>query len=139
MPATRRPLRIPALPAPVVAAATGLLVGVATVALVGLGRIGCDALRGTPSCGGPGLLMLIATVVLAVVAGRFLLGFGEVPDPGTVSFLAVAFVLIVVLLFFVDLTFSPWIWLLLPLLAALAFPTAAYIVKRAGGTAGTRW
>lgn len=139
MTGTRRPLRRPALPAPVVAAATGLLVGVATVGMVGLGEVGCNALRGTPSCGGPGLLMLVATVVLAVVAGRFLLAFGEVPDAATVSFLAVALVLIVVLLFFVDLTFSPWIWLVLPVLGAVSFPVAAYVVARAGGTGGSRW
>ncbi len=76
--------------------------------------------------------MLIATGVLAVVAGRFLLAFGEVPDAAIDSFLAVAFAFIVVLAFFVGLTFSPWIWLVLPVLSTIAFPAAAYIVKRAG-------
>ena len=103
------------------------------VGMVGLGTVGCDAVRGTPSCGGPGLLILVATVALAVLTGRFLLRFGHVRDAGIVSFLAVSSVAIVVLLFFIDLTYSPWIWFVLPVLAAAAFPAAAYAVARAGG------
>jgi len=123
----------PVVPPSVVAAATGLLVGVGLVGFVVLGFLGCDALRGTPSCGGPGLLMLIAAVVLAVLGGRFLLAYGDVPDAGVVSFLAVTVVAIVVLAFLVDLAFSPWMWLVLPLLSGAVFPTAAYVVARSGG------
>ena len=132
------PVPKPVAPPPVVAAATGLLVGLGMVGLVVLGFLGCDALRGTPSCGGPGLLMLIAAVIGAVLAGRFLLAYGDVPDPGTVSFLAVTTVAIVVLAFLINLAFSPWMWVLLPLLAGAAFPAAAYVVSRSGGASPNR-
>ena len=132
------PVLKPVAPPPVVAAATGLLVGLAMVGLVALGFLACDALRGTPSCGGPGLLMLIAAVVGAVLAGRFLLAYGDVPDPGIVSFLAVTTLAVVVLAFLIDLAFSPWMWLVLPLLAGAAFPAAAYVVARSGGAGGAR-
>jgi CDP-diglyceride synthetase len=120
----------------VVAAASGLVVGIAMVGMVALGTVGCDAVRGTPSCGGPGLLILIATVALAVLGGCFLLRFGQVRDSGTVSFLAVMCVASVVLLFLIDLTYSPWIWLILPVISAAAFPVAAYVVGRSRGIGG---
>jgi len=122
----------------VVAATTGLLVGVATVGLVVLGGYGCDALRGTPSCGGPGLLMLGGIVAAAVAGGGFLLRLGGVADPWVVSFLAVATQLVVVLLFFIDWTFSAWMWLLLPLLSGLSYPTMAYVVTRLGDPGAAR-
>jgi hypothetical protein len=129
-------LRSRPLPIPLAAAATGLLVGSASALLVWLGMTGCDAWRGSPSCGGGlGVGMLTAVVLISWIIGRFLLGFAEVPDALMVSFLGVAVVMIVVMLFLIDETFSVWMWLVMPLLTAATFVTSAWLVRALGGTA----
>lgn len=112
------------------AAAAGMLVGVSAVVLVALGMRACDVIRDSPSCGGPGLLMLIAIVVALIAIGRALLGFVRVPDPFTVSFLGVVVALVIVLAGFVEQTFSAWMWLVMPLLGAATF-TLCHLVLTA--------
>jgi hypothetical protein len=63
----RRPLPRPSLAGLPAAAVTGVVVGALGVLLVWLAGVGCEAVRGTSSCGGgPGLLVLV--VVLGVLA-----------------------------------------------------------------------
>jgi hypothetical protein len=127
------------LPAPVAAAATGLLVGSTSAILVWLGMAGCEAWRDSPSCGGGlGFGMLVAIVVIAWIVGRLLLGFAEVPDASMVSFLGVAAAMIFVMLFLIDETFSVWMWLVMPVLSAATFAGSAWLVRRLGGTSGDR-
>jgi hypothetical protein len=114
-------VQAPPLPPLAGAAASGVLVGVASVVLVALGMQACEALRDSPSCGGPGLVMLVVVVVALVALGRALLAFVRVPDPLLVSFLGVVLSLVVVLAGFVEQTFSVWMWLVMPALAAATF------------------
>jgi hypothetical protein len=92
--------RVGALPAALV---TGSVVGLLTVGLVWLALRGCSSLRGTSTCGDPGLLVLVAIFVVMTYVGRALLRAWQVPDPGSTSFLAMALVAVMALLFVDDL------------------------------------
>jgi len=101
-PAVRRSLfrSVGALPAALV---TGTVVGLLTVGLVWLALRGCSNLRGTSTCGDPGLLVLVAIFVAMTYVGRTLLRAWQVPDAGSSSFLGMALVAVVALLFVEDL------------------------------------
>ncbi|MEO6510315.1 MAG: hypothetical protein ABIO16_04930 [Nocardioides sp.] len=86
--------------APLLAAwLTGAVVGLVGSGLVWLALRGCSSLRGTSSCGGPGLLLVLAIFVVMVIAGRVMLGLLGVPDAGSTALLAVALVAVLCLLF----------------------------------------
>ena len=124
------------VPAPVLAAATGLLVGWAAAALVWVGMAGCEAWRDTPSCGGGvGFGMLAAVFVISWIAGRLLLGFAGVPDALLTSFLGIAIALIAVMLFLIDETFSVWMWLVMPVVMAITFAFSTWLVRALSDTA----
>ncbi|WP_134767899.1 hypothetical protein [Nocardioides sp. 1609] len=119
-PARERPAPpLTGLPA---ALAVGALVGVVLVALTLLGTAGCDAVRGTSSCGtGAGMTGLVVILALAIVAGGVLLRFVQVPDPGATSFLAVCLVGVVTLLVLVDVLDSRAMLVVIPVLGALSY------------------
>lgn len=82
------------------AALAGLVVG----AFLVLGTLGglraCQSTRGTTSCGGgPGFLLLMLIAVVAVVLGAVVLRWTQVPSAGSISFLAVALVAVLSVLF----------------------------------------
>ncbi|MFI2707174.1 hypothetical protein ACH5WX_06480, partial [Nocardioides sp. CER28] len=97
-PAARRPLN-----GHLAAAGAGLVVG-AFLVLATLGGLqACESIRGTTSCGGgPGFLLLVLIVVVAVVIGALLLRWAQVPSAGSISFLAVALVSVLTVLFLLD-------------------------------------
>lgn len=111
-------LQLPDLPGRVAAGVVGVVIGLlAVLATFGAMRL-CSLLRGTSSCGGPGLLLLIAILVLLVLLGGWLLkGFGQ-PDPMSTSFLAVGLVAVVALLFLIDVLFSWTMVIVIPLVGA---------------------
>ncbi len=101
---------------------TGLVVGLGLVGLVLLGFQGCEQLRGTSSCGtGPGLAFLTVIFVLGVLGGRLLLAVGQVPDPGSTSFLAVGLTAVIALLFFIDVLDSWAMLVVIPAISAGCF------------------
>jgi hypothetical protein len=100
-PVTRpRDRRIPPLPAAVL---TGALVGLLTAGLVWLSLRGCSGLRGTSSCGDTGFLVLVAIFVVLIFAGRFALTVLRVADAGSTSFLGLALLAVLALVFVDDL------------------------------------
>ena len=114
----------PALPrlGPVPAAlVTGLLVGVITVGLVWVSQRLCELLRGTPSCGNAGFLLLLAVLVLAGLLGGSLLKAFGVDDGGSTSFLAMGLVAVVLMLVLADQLFAWWMVLVVPAVAMLAY------------------
>ncbi|MDN5744768.1 MAG: hypothetical protein L0H31_06555, partial [Nocardioidaceae bacterium] len=128
--ADREPLKVPELAIYPAAALTGLVVGVAMVLFTWLSLRGCEAVRGTSSCGGgPGLILLIATFVLCVLIGRALLKAFEVPDPGSSSFLAVGMVAAIALLFFIDFIDAWPMIILIPLMSVAGFLASAWVTK----------
>ena len=106
---------------------TGLLVGVLTVgATWGSLRL-CEVLQGTPSCGDPGFILLVAILVAMVVVGALLLRAWGVPDPGSTSFLAVGLLAVVALLLLVDVLFEWWVIIAIPVVAMLTFTLSHWI------------
>ncbi len=117
------------------ATATGIVAGVATVILVSLGLVGCDAVRGAPSCGGVGYPLVLLVAVGVGVGAMFLLRLVGVAGAGATAFIGVCLMFIAVLALFVDETFSYWMWGVMPLVGAMCFVASAYLV-RAGESAG---
>jgi len=126
----RRPIRVPSMSTAAASVFVGALVGALGVLLTYLGLQGCEAVRGTDSCGGPGLLILVAIVVVMVVAGGAVLRALRVPDAGNLSFLGVGILSVVVLMFLIDQLFEPWIIVAIPLLSAAAFALAHWVTTR---------
>lgn len=125
-----RPLRGPS---PVTGALTmlaGLLSGLVGVGLTALGLQGCEAVRGTSSCGGPGVLVLVVIVVAMVLVGTALLRLFRVPQPGSVSFLGVGVAVAVAVLFLLGILFDPVIVPVLPVVTAIGFASAYWVTTR---------
>jgi hypothetical protein len=122
--------QVPVSPA-VGAAGSGCLVGIGAVVLVALGVRACDAWRDTTSCGGPGLLMLVAIVVALVLLGSVLLAYVHVPHPVLVSLLGVTLAALTILFGFVEDTSSVWMWLVMPLLGAGSFALGHLVLSTA--------
>lgn len=130
-PRSRRAPQLPALSGVAAALATGAAIGGLGVLLVWLASRGCEAARGTASCGdGPGFLVLLAILAaLAYVGGMLLRAFG-VPDAGSTSLLAVGVMAVLLLVFFTDAIFSWWMAIVVPLVAALAYALSWWVTTR---------
>ena len=111
----------PIVPGRVAAAIAGLLVGAVIVGLTTASFELCSRIQGTNSCGGPGIFLLLAILVLAVVLGTVVLRLCEVPEPGSTSFLAVGLTSVVALLFLIDQLFEWWMIIVIPLVSVAAF------------------
>lgn len=123
----RRELALPRVGGMAAAVITGVLVGVITVGLTWASQRLCEVVRGTSSCGGPGLLLLIAIMVAMVLLGAVLLRAWGVPDPGSTSFLAVGLLAVIALLFLVDVLFNWWMIIVIPACAVATFALAHWV------------
>ncbi|MFP5253913.1 MAG: hypothetical protein ACLGH4_08970, partial [Actinomycetes bacterium] len=108
----------------------GGLVGLAGTGLTWLALQGCEALRGTDSCGGPGLLVLVAILTLMVVVGALVLKALDVTEPKATSFLGVGLMTVIVLVTLMESLFSAWIFLAVPVLTALSYLAAQWVSTR---------
>ncbi len=114
--------RIPVFAGRQAAAVTGLLVGLLVVAITAGVMRGCEVVRGTSTCGGgPGFLLLVATMIVSIYAGALLLRLWGEPEPGSTSFLAVSLVAVASLLFFINVLLSWWMVVVVPLTSVGAF------------------
>jgi hypothetical protein len=123
----RPPRAGPVLPGRAAAAVAGLLVGALIVGLTAASFELCSWLQGTNSCGGPGIFLLLAILVLAVVLGTVVLRLFEVPEPGSTSFLAVGLTSVVALLFLVDALFEWWMLIVIPLVSVATFVLSHWV------------
>lgn len=121
---------LPVLAPPVAALVVGAVVGLAAVALTFASLLGCELVTGTDSCGGPGLLVLLAVVVLMILGGAAALRQMDVPDAGGLSFLGVAMFVAVCLVVLLPSLLEPWMIVVAPVLCALTFALAHWIVTR---------
>ena len=110
---------------------TGALVGVLTVGLTWAGFRLCEVVQGTSSCGDPGFLLLLAIMIAMAVLGAALLGAWDVAEPRSTSVLAVGLLAVVTLLFLVDVLFSSWMILVIPLIAMATFAVAHWVTTAA--------
>ena len=115
------------------ALATGLLVGALTVLLTWLSQRGCEAVQGTSSCGEPGLLLLLAILVVMVLVGASALRLARVADPGSTSFLAVGLLTVLALLFLVGSLFEWWVVIVVPALSMLTFALSHWVTTSFSG------
>ncbi|GAB3854505.1 hypothetical protein GCM10028801_08740 [Nocardioides maradonensis] len=121
---------VPLLPPYRAAAVTGLVVGGAMVLLTWLSLRGCEAVRGTSSCGGgPGFVLLLITFVLCVYLGSALLKAFVIPDPGSSSFLAVGLVAVVSLLFLIKVITSWPMIVVIPILSVVAYLASVWVTE----------
>lgn len=112
---------------------TGAVVGGLAVLLAWLAGVGCEAVRGTPACGGrPGLLVLVVVLALLAWAGSLLLRVLGVPHAGSTSVLAVGLLAVVVLVLLLDSLDEWWALVSVPLASALSYG-GAWWVTTAGG------
>lgn len=118
---SRRVPRGPVLTGYPASALSGLLVGLVMVGLTVAALRGCEAVRGTSTCGGPGLLLLVIILVLLVLLGQVLLKLLRVPDPGSTSFLAVGLIAVVALLFLIDVILDWQMIIVIPLVGLVSF------------------
>lgn len=132
--APRRAPSLPGFPGRVAAAVVGLLVGLAGAVATTAAIAACEVVRGVSTCGGPpGFFLLVAIVVLMVLLGALLLSALRVADAGSTSFLAVGVVTVVVMLLLLDVVFSPWMFLVMPLLGAASYVLAHWVTTRFAG------
>lgn len=131
-------LTLPQVPGVLAAALTGLIVGAVAVGLVLGAGLGCRAAIGTSSCGGgPGTLILLGILALAVVIGTQLMRAWGVTEGLSVSVLAVGLVGVAILLFLLDVVFSAWMIVVIPLLTIAAFALAWWVTVRLAAEAAT--
>jgi hypothetical protein len=123
----REPFRLPALPGRLAAALTGLIVGAFGAMLTYVSLQGCNALRGTETCGGTGLLLLVIILVLMVLLGAVLLAAWQITDARSTSFLAVGVLCVIVMLTLMQQLYSPWMFLIVPILSAGAFVLSHWV------------
>lgn len=129
-PPRRRP-QLPAVPTTTAVVVGGLIVGALMVGLTAGALRSCEAVRGAATCGGgPGTLLLLAIVAVAIWAGGHLLRLLRVPDAGGTSFLGVALLCVIALLFLIDELDQWWMAIVIPLLAAGSF-WAAHAISSA--------
>jgi hypothetical protein len=123
--------RLPAIHPLAAAIITGLLSGLAAVALAFGAARGCESVRDTDSCGGGiGLLAIVAILAIEVVIGANLLKAWQISDPFSTSFLGVGLVATLAMLIFLDDLDSGWMFLVIPLMTAVAFALSWWVTVR---------
>ncbi|MDT0200512.1 hypothetical protein [Nocardioides sp. AE5] len=132
-PRPKREFKLPAMPqlpplaARTAAAVTGLIIGILAVALTFGSLRGCEAVKGTSSCGTPGFFLLIAIMITLVALGSALLGAWKVTDPTSTSFLAVGLLAVIALLFLIRVLFSPWMAVVIPIVAVITYVASQWL------------
>ncbi|PKH38415.1 hypothetical protein SAMN05192575_1209 [Nocardioides alpinus] len=130
----RRELPALALSGVAAAAVTGVLVGALAVVLAWLSTTACDVVRGTSACGGgPGLLILVAMLVVLAYAGSLLLGVFGVQDPGSTSILAVGILAVLVLVFLLGSIDAWWMVIAIPVAAVIGFCASWWVTHAVVG------
>ncbi|MGA8248720.1 MAG: hypothetical protein WB797_17565 [Nocardioides sp.] len=126
-PPRARERRPPHLPGPLVAVLTGALVGLALVGLTSASLHLCSSMRGTSSCGRPGLLLLLVITAAAVALGSVLLRIAGVASSGSTSLLAVGLLVVIILLALLPVIFRWWMVIVVPLAAMLTYAAAWWV------------
>ena len=121
---------LPPVAARVAAIITGAIIGLLAVGLTYLALRGCAAVRDTTTCGEAGLPLMIAILILLVVLGSVLLGAWKVTDPSSTSFLAVGLLAVVALLFLIEVIFSPWMVVVIPLVAIGTYTLSQWVTEK---------
>jgi hypothetical protein len=106
------------------------VVGLLGTALTYASLRGCEMLKGTESCGGSGLGVLVAILVLMVIGGAVMLKLLGISDPRATSFLAVGLMSVIVLVTLMENLFSAWMFVAIPLVCAVSYAAALWVTTR---------
>jgi hypothetical protein len=109
------------------AAVTGVVIGLLLVGMTAGSLQACEAVRGTSTCGGTGVPILLVIMAVLIAIGGYLLRVFHVPDPGSTSFLAVGMVAVIALLFLLDFLLSLWMLLVIPLISVAMYLLAYWV------------
>lgn len=114
------------------AAVVGAVVGLQSTALATLSILFFRLVRGVSTGGGLwGTIVFVLIIVAAVYSGAWLLRSVEIASERVVSWLAVLGGLAVLILAFLGVVSSPWAWLLMPALGAVAYAGAEKLIRAA--------
>ena len=94
----------------------------------GAGR-GCEAVRGAGTCGGFGLVALIAILGLMVVLGAIMLKAFGLGDPVSTSFLAVGLLAVIAMLFLLRWIDSVWMLLVVPVISLVTYALSWWVTE----------
>lgn len=108
---------------------TGAVCGGLTVLLAWATAQGCDAVRGVGTCGGFGVIALVAILGIDVVIATSLLRLCRVLDPATTAMLGVGLVAVLAMLFFLDQTQSSAMVYVIPILMSVTFAFSWWITQ----------
>ncbi len=109
------------LPGWLAALLTGLVVGLVLVGLTAASLRLCTTMRGTDSCGKPGLLLLLAIIAAAILLGSLLLRLAGVGPHGSSSFLGVGLLVVLILLALLPVLDEWWAVIVVPVVSAMSF------------------
>jgi hypothetical protein len=112
---------------PLAAVVTGAVVGLVMVGLSAGSLHACTDLRGTPSCGKPGILVLLAITAVAIMLGSVLLRLTGVTAHGSTSFLGVGLLVVLILLALLPMLDEWWVAIAVPALSAVTFAAAWWL------------
>lgn len=127
--ASKPPREGPLVPGRVAAGVVGLLVAGVIIGLTKASFTVCEKWQGTDSCGGEGIFLLIAILVVAVVVGALILKLCQVPEPGSTSFMAVGLTSVIALLFLVDSILDWWMLIAIPVVSVAMFLFAHWVTS----------
>lgn len=120
---------IAGVPGYVAAIVTGALCGGLTVLLAWATGQGCAAVRGVGTCGGFGVIALVAILGIDVVLATAILRICRIVDPATTALLGVGMVAVLAMLFFLGQTQSFAMVYVIPSLMGATFALALWITK----------
>ena len=114
-------IRFREIPGTYAAIIAGAVCGIVSVLLGWVAATGCDAVRGVGTCGGFGMVSLVAIIAIDVLIGSVLLRAWRVSDPTSTAFLGVGLVAVFVMLFLLGHIGSVWMIVVIPVLSAVMF------------------
>ena len=117
------------VPGALAAAVTGAVVGLVVVGLTVASLHLCASMRGTSSCGKPGILLLLAITVVALLLGSLLLRLAGVDAHGSTSFLGVGLLVVLILLVLLPMLEEWWVVIVVPAVALLTYLGAWWVTS----------
>jgi hypothetical protein len=115
------------LPGPIAAIVTGAVVGLVLVGLTAASLHLCSVLRGTSSCGKPGVLLLLLITVVVIVLGSLLLRLTGVAPTASTSVLGIALLDVLILIALLPVLDEWWVVITVPVVAMVCYLAAWWL------------
>jgi hypothetical protein len=129
-PGSPREFALPVVAPQLAVVIVGLVIGVLGTLLTYGSLQGCQSVRGTQSCGGTGLFLLFAILVIMGLLGGVLLKLWKLSDPQATSFLAIGVLCVVILVTLMEELFSAWMFVVVPIICAASYSLSRWVTTR---------